>query len=135
LTDQTGRRAASHALDDWRPSKAWWPVTIARAEMVGEIERLASLPAPENGRRVTLLVHPSAPHPGQGLTPGVQVSLAVLKPGESTTPVRHNSTQINFCTRGGGKTLIDGRAIRFEAGCSQKSSFERQTGLAPGQGR
>ncbi len=113
LLDQTGQRIASHTLDNWRPSDGWSPLTITRAQVDAEIERLASLPRPDNGRRATLLIHPSAPNPGQGLTPGVQVCLSVLKPGESTTPVRHNSTQVNFCIRGGGHTIIDGRTIRF----------------------
>ncbi len=113
LTDQSGQRMASRTLDNWRPSDGWSPVTVTRAEIDAEIERLASLARPDNGRRATLFVHPSAPNPGQGLTPGVQVSLSVLKPGESTLPVRHNSTQVNFCIRGEGHTVVDGRTIRF----------------------
>jgi len=113
LADQTGQPMASHTLDNWRPSDGWSPITVTKAEIDAEIERLASLPKPDNGRRSTLIIHPSAPNPGQGLTPGVQVSLSVLKPGESTMPVRHNSTQVNFCVGGGGHTLVDGRAIRF----------------------
>ncbi len=113
LSDESGQRPTNHALDNWRPSEGWSPVTITRAEMEAEIERLASLPRPDNGRRTTLLVHPSAPTPGRGLTPGVQVSLSVLKPGESTQPVRHNSTQVNFCIRGGGRTVVNERTIRF----------------------
>ena len=76
-----------------------------------EIERLADAPRPANGRRSALFVHPSAPTPGRGLTPGVQVSLDVLKPGEETVPIRHNSTQVNFCIRGGGTTLVGDRRI------------------------
>src|SRR5882757_1524872 len=94
MHDQTGQRSAGHSLNDWRPSDGWSPIIITGGEIDAEIERLASVQRPDNGRRATLLVHPSAPTPGQGLTPGVQVTISVLKPGESTLPVRHNSTQV-----------------------------------------
>ena len=65
-------------------------VLIKRAEIEAEIERLASLPAPANGRRVSLVSCPATGE-GDGLTPGIAVSLCVLKPGERTKPIRHNS--------------------------------------------
>jgi gentisate 1,2-dioxygenase len=113
ISDQTGLRSAAHSLDDWRPSDGWAPVIIKCADIDAEIERLASASKPANGRRASLFVHPSAANPGQGLTPGVQVCLSVLKPGESTLPVRHNSTQVNFCIRGEGRTVVNGRTINF----------------------
>ena len=87
-----------------KPARDWPPVLIKRADIDREIERLADLPRPANGRRTALFVHPNAPDPGRGLTPGVQVALEVLKPGEQTVPIRHNSTQVNFCIRGRGTT-------------------------------
>jgi gentisate 1,2-dioxygenase len=96
-----------------KPARDWPPVLITRALIDSEIERLADAPRPANGRRSALFVHPNAPSPGRGLTPGVQVSLDVLKPGEETVPVRHNSTQVNFCIRGGGTTLVGDRRITF----------------------
>ena len=85
-----------------KPARDWPPVLIKRDVIDREIERLADLPRPANGRRSALFVHPNAPDPGRGLTPGVQVALEVLKPGEQTVPIRHNSTQVNFCIRGRG---------------------------------
>jgi gentisate 1,2-dioxygenase len=114
MCDQTGQRRAGRGLDDWRPSDEWPPIIVTRAEIDAEIERLASVSLPDNGRRATLLVHPSAPSPGRGLTPGVQVCLSVLKPGEHTQPVRHNSTQVNFCIRGAGHTVVNGQTIHFQ---------------------
>src|SRR6185369_9350831 len=38
----------------------------------------------------------------------------VLRPGERTRPVRHNSTQLDFCIRGGGHAVVGGRRIDFE---------------------
>jgi gentisate 1,2-dioxygenase len=41
------------------------------------------------------------------------VALELLLPGESTEPIRHNSTQIGFCIRGGGSVAIADRALEF----------------------
>lgn len=96
-----------------KPAKDWPPITISREMMDEQIERLADAPRPANGRRQVMFVHPSAPTPGRGLTPGVQVTLDVLKPGEETVPIRHNSTQVNFCLRGNGTAVVGSRHIGF----------------------
>jgi gentisate 1,2-dioxygenase len=112
LLDRTGATTGCSPTH-LKPAHEWPPVTVSREMIEAEVTRLASLPRPVNGRRQTLLVHPNAPTPGRGLTPGVQVSIDVLKPGESTAPIRHNSTQVNFCIRGSGRTVIGHREIRF----------------------
>jgi gentisate 1,2-dioxygenase len=112
LLDRSGASARC-APAQLKPAADWPPVTVTREMIAAEVERLADLPRPANGRRQTLLVHPSAPTPGRGLTPGVQVSIDVLKPGEATAPIRHNSTQVNFCIRGSGRTVIGTREIGF----------------------
>jgi gentisate 1,2-dioxygenase len=89
------------------------PVVIPKEAIEAEVERLASLPAPANGRRVSMVVNPHT-GVGNGLTPGTAVSLCVLKPGEQTKPIRHNSALVNFCIRGAGQTRIDCKCIRFE---------------------
>lgn len=89
------------------------PVVVPKEAIDAEIERLASLPAPSNGRRVSYVANP-ATGVGNGFAPGIAVSLCVLKPGERTRPIRHNSSQVNFCIRGGGQTMIDGKCIRYE---------------------
>lgn len=91
----------------------WTPVVIPKEQIEAEVKRLASAPAPTNGRRTSLIVHPESKEPGLGLAPGIQVSLNVLLPGERTAPIRHNSTQVNFCIEGGGHTIINGELIRF----------------------
>ncbi|MGI8743936.1 MAG: cupin domain-containing protein [Bryobacteraceae bacterium] len=88
-------------------------VVIPKEAIDAEIERLASLPAPENGRRISAIVNPSS-GAGNGLAPGTAVSLSVLKPGEKTKPIRHNSSQVNFCIHGGGSARIDGKLVRYE---------------------
>ena len=54
----------------------------------------------------------SGPRPRSTVS-GVQVTIDVLKPGEETAPIRHNSTQVNFCIRGGGRTFVNDREIAF----------------------
>ncbi|HSR70974.1 MAG TPA: AraC family ligand binding domain-containing protein [Kiloniellales bacterium] len=92
----------------------WESIVIPKEDIDAEIERLASLDRPASGRRESLIVHPRSQGPGPGLAPGIQVTLSVLKPGESTEPIRHNSTQVNFCIQGGGYTAVDGKRIHFE---------------------
>ncbi|MCW8831805.1 MAG: AraC family ligand binding domain-containing protein [Colwellia sp.] len=91
----------------------WTPLVITKETIDAEIERLASLPTPENGRRETLIVHPMARADIPTMAPGIQVRLSVLKPGESTAPFRHNATEVNFCIQGSGYTEIDGKKIAF----------------------
>jgi gentisate 1,2-dioxygenase len=101
----------------WTPAPLdlWEPIVITKEEIDQEIERLASIPRPANGRRQSLIVHPRWKElgVGPGLNPGVGVIIEVLKPGEETTPIRHNSTQINFCIQGQGATIINGKRIQY----------------------
>ena len=96
------------------PITLWPALVIPRRTLEAEIDRLAALPTPENGRRSALVVHPCAREPGLGLAPGIQVSVNVLRPGERTRPIRHNSTQVDFCIRGGGRAVVGGTPIDFE---------------------
>jgi gentisate 1,2-dioxygenase len=103
--DQSGERPKTAPL--------WPAVVIPKEALDAEIERLASLPRPANGRRRALIVHPANKW-STGLAPGIQVALDVLLPGERTVPYRQNSTQVNFVIRGAGHTVIGGR--RFAMG-------------------
>ena len=98
---------ASRSLDLWEP------VIITGEQIDAEVERLASIPPPANGRREAMIVHPRASAPGNGFTPGIGLVLGVLKPGETTAPIRHNSTQVNFCIRGSGCAEIGGNEVRY----------------------
>jgi gentisate 1,2-dioxygenase len=102
VIDQSGRQPI-----DYRPLA---PVIITREEIDAEIERLAE--GRFLGSRRSAIVHPGLVD-GFGLMPAARVSLNVLKPGEKTAPHRHNSSVVNFCLRGGGKSLIAGRTIEF----------------------
>jgi len=89
------------------------PIVIPKESIDTEIERLASLPAPANGRRVSQVRNPLT-GVGEGLAPGIDVSIHVLKPGERTIPRRHNSSLINFCIQGGGKSVVAGKTIQYK---------------------
>ena len=96
------------------PQLNLWPsVLISKQDIEAEVTRLADSPAPANGRRASLIVHPNAREPGLGLAPGIRVTLNVLRPGEQTKPIRHNSTHIDFCIRGRGSAMLHGRRIDF----------------------
>src|SRR5712692_4367625 len=98
FVDRTG------AISD--PPRLIPPVVIKKKDIDAEIERLANLPAPANGRRESLVSHPQTVL-GDGLAYAIAVSICVLKPGESTRPVRHNASLVDFCIRGAGHTNID----------------------------
>ena len=104
--DRTGAALA-------RPLDQWPTIVIRKAEIDREVERLADLPAPANGRREAIIKHPRATAPGYGLAPGIRVTLSVLKPGEATAPFRHNATEVNFCIGGSGVAVVGGRERRF----------------------
>ena len=96
-----------------KPAPLMSPIVVSREAIEAEVERLAGLPAPSNGRRVSYVVNPAA-GAGDAFAPGIAVSISVLKAGERTTPIRHNSSQVNFCIRGGGEAIVDGKPITYE---------------------
>ncbi|HYS55612.1 MAG TPA: cupin domain-containing protein [Thermoanaerobaculia bacterium] len=104
FVDQSGAPAPKHRPQD--------PVVITREEIEAETARLAGIPQPANGRRMSLIVNPNA-GVGNGLAPGTAVSLSVLKPGERTKPIRHNVSLMNFCIGGRGTAIVDGKRIQF----------------------
>jgi len=106
FVDRTGHEARDE-------NTYWAPIVVTGREIDAEVERLASLPLPANGRRDSLIVHPLAEPNAPGFAPGIQVKLSVLKPGEKSAAFRHNATEVNFCIRGSGHTLVAGKRIAF----------------------
>lgn len=106
LLDRTGATAETN--------KFWAPMIVSREEIAAEVGRLAALPAPADGRRQSLVVHPMAKAETPGFAPGIRVTLSVLKPGEKTRPLRHNATEVNFCIQGAGHTVVGGKRIDFK---------------------
>lgn len=89
----------------------WPPIRVPREAIDMEVERLASLPRPANGRRAALITHPYSSKPGLGFSPGIDVTINVLLPGEKTAPLRRNSSQVEICIRGRGRLHAGGREI------------------------
>ncbi len=98
---------------NYRQNEPWAPAIITKEQIDEEVERLASIALPENGRRSSLIVHPRANAQPPGLATSVQVTLNVLTPGARTEPFRHNATEVNFCIRGEGVANVGGRRIPF----------------------
>jgi gentisate 1,2-dioxygenase len=92
----------------------WSPVIVRKEQLDEEIARLSRLPAPANGRRESLIVHPSAARNAPGFAPGIQVKLSVLLPGEEARAFRHNATEVNFCIAGEGEVLVADKRIRYQ---------------------
>ena len=93
----------------------WEPVVIPKEDIDAEVERLADLDRPDNGRRHSIVAHPDWEDlgAGPGLQPGIRVTLEVLRPGGQSAPIRHNSTQVNFCIGGAGQSIVNGKRFDF----------------------
>jgi gentisate 1,2-dioxygenase len=104
------------ATDPSHPSaNAFWePIIVNKKQIAEQAERLLSLDVNDPIERQVRIVHPMACERGQGMAPGIEVRLSVLKPGERTRPFRHNATEVGFCIDGGGAVHIGGKAFSFE---------------------
>jgi gentisate 1,2-dioxygenase len=92
----------------------WRPVKVSGAEIEAAIDRLAAAPRPRGGRRAATIVHPQATAPGLGFAPGIDVTVEVLLPGEATTPVRRNSSQVVIGIKGSGQVRSGTRVIPLD---------------------
>jgi gentisate 1,2-dioxygenase len=114
LVDSSGRQTPETKAWGDHNLPMWDPVCVPKRRIEAEIERLASLAKPANGVRRTHFVHPRCTDGSKAFSPGVDVSLNVLLPGERTAPVRQNSNVVDFCIRGGGAVLANGKINRFK---------------------
>ena len=107
FVDRSGRQAPAKHLHGDHSLNLWSPIIVSKEEINREIARLAALPSPDNGVRRSRVVHP---YDAQrlGLAPGIDVSIDVLLPGERTSPVRQNSSIVNFCIQGSGSIDMNG---------------------------
>ena len=80
MTEGAGKRFVDVSGQSPDDPEAWEPVLFTAAEIDAEIERLAALPRPADGRRESLFVHPRATQPGLGLAPGIRVALERAAP-------------------------------------------------------
>lgn len=95
--------------------QAFWPtVVLPKAAIEAEIDCLASIQRPANGRRAAAVNHPMNNGPVPAYAPGIDVHIEVLKPGEQTAPVMRNSSMVDMCIRGTGVTKIGNREFKVE---------------------
>jgi gentisate 1,2-dioxygenase len=97
-----------------RPMNFWAPLVMTGAKLEAEAARLADFEIPRGGRRRSRIVHPSATAPGLGFAPGIEVTLNVLRPGDSTIRYRQNSSQVAMCIRGAAIATVGRRSLAFE---------------------
>jgi gentisate 1,2-dioxygenase len=113
LVDASGRQTTDnhkwgdHSLDLWEP------FIVSKEQIDAEVERLASIPRPNNGVRRTHFVHPRAEDGTLSFTPGISCSVDVLLPGEETAFVRQNASVVNFPIKGKGKLVMDDQTFAF----------------------
>ena len=97
-----------------RAQDLWPAVLIPKSQIDDEIQRLCDIARQDGAARAALVVHPKAKAPGLGLAPGIDVTINVLLPGESTRAVRRNSTQVDMCIRGSGRVSVGGESFCVE---------------------
>lgn len=93
------------------PLCPWPPVIVSRDAIEREIQRLAALARPANGIRASAIVHPCHTGEGNGISPGFDAVLHVLRPGEATAPIWRNSNRVEFCLRGCGSATVNGEEL------------------------
>jgi gentisate 1,2-dioxygenase len=106
----SGARAVDTSGEAAARPTPWAPLRIPAAEIEATIERISTGPAPGNGRRSALLAHPESTT-GRSFAPGVEVAVEVLLPGESTTPLRRNSSLVQICLAGTGTVHVADASI------------------------
>src|SRR5437773_11639441 len=84
------------------------PLIVSKEEIEAEVERLASLPAPLNGRRMSIICNP-ATGVGNGFAPAPAITLPAFRPGKRTRRIRPNSSQGNSGIPAGGPAPVAGK--------------------------
>lgn len=105
-----------------------WPALIVRrSEIDAEIGRLVDLDLRKNARRASDIVHPSSVDTGPAVTPGLSISINVIRPGEQLELHRDNATRVEFYLRGVGSVLVGSSKLGLEkwSVCSLPSMKKR----------
>jgi len=113
MSEQT-LKFVSQAEADAAPESPWEALVMSGEAIDMEVTRLANLRLDDRAQRRSFIAHPRARAPGYGLTPGIDVSLNVLLPGESWSPRKDNTHQIVFAIRGRGAYRVNDRRMSFE---------------------
>ena len=89
-----------------------WPALIVpRSEIDEETQRLADLSRPRGARRASEIIHPFSIGSGPAVTPGLSITVNVVRPGEQVELYRDNATRLEFCLRGAGAVTIGSRRL------------------------
>jgi gentisate 1,2-dioxygenase len=97
------------------PTEFWPALVVTSEEIEEEIGRLSSKSVPPGTFRRAYVVHPSSVEPGRALLPGIDVSINVLLPGESTRTICESASNVAFCIRGRGVCRADAKSLNFES--------------------
>lgn len=89
-----------------RAQQPWPSIIVPRQAIEAEIERLASLALPSSGVRASAISHPHNTHEVPCFAPGIDVTLHVLKPGETTPPLARSASAVDMCIGGAGTASI-----------------------------
>lgn len=95
--------------------QTFWPtVVLAKAEIENQIEYLAGIDRPSDGRRAVAVNHPMNTGPVPAFAPGIDVHIVVLKPGEQSEPMLRNSSFVDMCIKGTGRVNSGGKEFKVE---------------------
>lgn len=84
-----------------------WPALIVtRAQIEAEIARLSDLDRRPNARRASEIVHPNSVSTAPSVTPGLSISINVVRPGEQIELYRDNASRVEFVVQGEGSATI-----------------------------
>ena len=89
-----------------RAQQPWPSIIVPRRAIEAEIERLADEAPGAAGVRASAISHPSNTHPVPCFAPGIDVTLHVVLPGESTPPLARSASAIDMCIGGAGVASI-----------------------------
>ena len=86
--------------------KPWPSMIVTRAEIAAEVERLLHAERKPNARRASDIVHPRSLASGPAVTPGLSITINVVRPGEQLELLRDNATRVEFVVQGECSALI-----------------------------
>ncbi len=92
----------------------FWPALVVTNEQIeAEVDVLSSMDIEEGDYRRSFIVHPQSVEPGRALAPGIDVSINIVRPGETTRRTVENASSVAFCIRGQGTCLVDDKRLDF----------------------
>jgi gentisate 1,2-dioxygenase len=102
-TEHNALHFLDHSGQGPRSPRIWEPMLVTKEAIDAEIARLVAIPAPVNGKRSSVIVHPAS-----RTAKGTCVAINVLLPGEKTAPSRSNANLLEVCIQGRGRVTVDG---------------------------